>query len=493
RSRCDSKVPVVDLDDAAAGLGSHPTVRHSPTGVLGLDDVTCGGLPEGRATLVAGGPGCGKTLLATEFLVRGAELGEPGVFVAFEESHAEIVANAASVGFDLQHLMDRGLLLIDHVELQRNQIEQTGDYTLDGLFVRLGLAVDRIGAKRVVIDTIEVLFATLGDTALLRSEMRRLFRWLKDRNLTAVVTAERAEDGLTRHAMEEYVSDCVILLDHRVTDQLATRRLRIVKFRGSPHSSSELPFLIGEGGFSVVPVSRFDLQHPASPETVSSGVPALDAMLGRHGWYRGSTVMVSGTSGTGKSTFAAHFAAAACERGERCLYMAFEEGPDQIIRNMASAGIELRRFVEAGRLVIRAGRPTQAGLENHLTSLHREVEASEPSVVVIDPITDFHALGTPVDIKAMLMRMIDFLKQRQITALLTSLMSAGSAEDVTVSSLIDSWVQLRHVQSGSSRRRALYVLKVRGMAHSQDVCAYDITDSGIRIGGPIEDEGGLAS
>ncbi|MDP9073095.1 MAG: circadian clock protein KaiC [Actinomycetota bacterium] len=454
---------------------------HCPTGVAGLDVVTSGGLPRGRNTLLAGGPGCGKTLLATEFLVRGVEQGEPGVFIAFEETADELVTNAASLGWDLDAMVANQQLVVDFVQVEREQIEQTGDYDLEGLFVRIGFAIDRVGAKRVVIDSIEVLFSALNDTAVLRAELRRLFAWLKERDVTAIVTAERGEGSLTRHGMEEYVSDCVILLDHRVTEQLATRRLRIVKLRGSAHATGELPFLIGPGGFSVVPVSTFELHHPASDEVVSSGIQALDAMLGGGGWYRGSTTMVSGTSGTGKTTLAAHFAAAACARGERCLYLAFEEGERQIVRNMGSVGLDLGHWIAAGALCIQATRPTQAGLENHLTALYRQVEAFGPDVVVVDPITDFHSMGSSLDIKAMLMRMVDYLKQRQITAVFTSLISEQEPEDPTISSLIDSWVQLRHVQQGDQRQRVLYVLKARGMGHSNRVRRYEITSSGIDI------------
>jgi circadian clock protein KaiC len=459
-------------------------LEHCPTGISGLDVVTSGGLPRGRNTLLAGGPGCGKTLLATEFLVRGTELGEAGVFIAFEESADELITNAASLGFDLDSLAREGKLVVDFVKVERSQIEQTGDYDLEGLFVRIGFAIDRVGAQRVVIDSIEVLFSALNDTAILRAELRRLFGWLKDRGVTAIVTAERGDGSLTRHGIEEYVSDCVILLDHRVTEQLATRRLRIVKLRGSAHGTGELPFLIGPGGFSVVPVSTFELQHPASPDVVSTGISALDAMLGGGGWYRGSTAMISGTSGTGKTTLAAHFGGAACARGERCLYLAFEEGERQILRNMASVGLDLGHWVEAGNLRIRATRPTQTGLENHLTALYREVEEFHPDVVVVDPITDFHAMGSSLDIKAMLMRMVDYLKQRQITGVFTSLISEQEPEDPTVSSLIDSWVQLRHVQHGSERQRVLYVLKARGMSHSHQVCRYLISSTGVDILAP---------
>ena len=411
------------------------------------------------------------------------------MFIAFEETADELIINAASLGWDLDALVRDGMLIIDFVKVERDQIEQTGDYDLEALFVRIGFAIDRIGAKRVAVDTVEVLFSALGDTGILRAELRRLFGWLKQRGVTAVVTAERGDGSLTRHGIEEYVSDCVILLDHRITDQLATRRLRVVKLRGVPHATGEMPFLIGPTGFSVVPVSTFELHHPASPEVVSTGVDAIDRMLDRGGWYRGSTALISGTSGTGKTTLAAHFVVAACARGERCLYLAFEEGERQILRNMASVGLDLGRWVESGNLRIRATRPTQAGLENHLTALDREVESFLPDVVVVDPITDFHAMGSSLDIKSMLLRMVDFLKQRQITAVFTSLISEREPEDPTISSLIDSWVQLRHEQNGNKRQRVLYVLKARGMGHSNEVRRFEMTSSGIRL---LEPEPGVS-
>ncbi len=408
-------------------------------------------------------------------------MGDAGVFIAFEETADELITNAASLGWDLDALVTDGRLVIDFVKVERDQIEQTGEYDLEALFVRIGFAIDRVGATRVAIDSIEVLFSALNDTAVLRAELRRLFSWLKDRGITAIVTAERGEGAMTRNGLEEYVSDCVILLDHRVTEQLATRRLRVVKLRGSAHATGELPFLIGPSGFSVVPISTFELQHPASPEIVSTGIEALDGMLDRGGWYRGSTTMVSGTSGTGKTTVGAHFASAACARGERCLYLAFEEGERQILRNMASVGLDLARWVDEGNLRIRATRPTQTGLENHLTALYREVESFSPDVVVVDPITDFHSMGSSLDIKALLLRMVDYLKQRQVTALFTSLISEREPEDPTISSLIDSWVQLRLVQEGIERHRVLYVLKARGMGHSNEVRRYEITSSGIKV------------
>jgi circadian clock protein KaiC len=458
-------------------------LAHSPTGIEGLDAITSGGLPTGRTTLVAGAAGSGKTLLATEFLVRGAALGEPGVLFAFEETADELTTNVASLGWDLERLCEEGKLVVDHVKVEREHIEQTGDYDLEALFIRLGYAIDSIGAKRVVLDTLEVLFSALNDTAVLRSELRRLFRWLKDKGVTSIVTAEQGEGRLTRHGLEEYVSDCVISLDHRVVDQLAIRRLRIVKFRGSSHGTNEYPFLISpDAGFSVVPITSFGLDHRAPRDAVSSGIPDLDAMLGRGGWYRGSTTMISGESGTGKTTFAAAFAEAACERGDRCLYLAFEESAQQLVRNMSSVGIKLGKWIKQGNLQITSGRPTQTGLESHLIALYDQVRKHKPDVAVLDPITDFTVLGTSIDVKAMLMRIVDHLKSNGITAVFTSLVHEGHAgDDPSVSSLIDNWVQLRNLETDAQNDRGIFIQKARGMAHSNQIREFHLSSRGIRF------------
>jgi circadian clock protein KaiC len=454
---------------------------HCPTGIAGLDDITSGGLPRGRTTLVAGGPGCGKTLLGAEFLVRGVAIGESGVFLAFEETAEELTANVASLGWDLDDLCGAGKLVVDHVKVERERIDETGDYDLEALFIRIGYAIKEIGAKRVVIDTIEVLFSALEDTAKLRSELRRLFSWLKGQGVTSIVTAERGEGAITRHGLEEYVADCVITLDHRVEDQIAVRRIRVVKQRGSDHGTNEYPFVIDAGGLSVVPVTSFRLDHPASTEIVSTGIADLDTMVGRGGWYKGSTTMISGESGTGKTTFAAAFADAACRRGERCLYLAFEESGPQLVRNMASVGFELGQWIAAGRLRIHASRPTELGLERHLTTIYQEVETHASDVVVIDPITDFTSLGTSIDVKVLLMRIVDYLKARQVTAVFTSLMHLRGTEDPTISSLIDNWVQLRNLESQAQRDRGVFIQKARGMPHSNQIREFVLSDEGIKL------------
>ena len=457
----------------------------APTGIQGLDEITEGGFPRGRPTLICGSAGAGKTLLAMEFLVRGAtEYNEPGVFMAFEETASELAQNVRSLGFDLDELAREKKLLIDYVRIERSEIDETGDYDLEGLFIRLGSAIDAIGAKRVVLDTIENLFAGLQNQGILRAELRRLFRWLKDKGVSAVITAERGEGALTRHGLEEYVSDCVILLDHRVTDQVSTRRLRIVKYRGTAHGTNEYPFLIDEDGFSVLPVTSLGLQHEVSEERISSGIPRLDAMLGGEGFYRGTTILVSGTAGTGKTSMAAHFVDAACRRGERCLYFSFEESPGQMVRNMRSIGLNLDQWIRKNLLQFHSSRATFYGLEMHLAIIHKIVQEFAPRVVVIDPVGSLIQAGNRRDAHTMLIRLVDFLKQRGVTALLTNLTSAGDAlekTDVEISSIVDSWLFVRDIELNGERNRALYVLKSRGMAHSNQLREFLLTPRGVDL------------
>jgi len=463
----------------------NPTLPKAPTGIQGLDHLTGGGLPRGRPTLVCGSAGCGKTLLAMEFIVRGAtQHGEPGVFMAFEETSDELAQNVLSLGFDLNDLIKRKKVVVDFVRIERSEIDETGEYDLEGLFVRLGHAIDSIGAKRVVLDTLEALFSGLLNTAILRAELRRLFRWLKDKGVTAVITGERGEGQLTRHGLEEYVSDCVILLDNRVIDQVTTRRLRIVKYRGTTHGTNEYPFLIDENGISVLPITSLGLEHDVSEERISSGVSRLDTMLGGAGYFRGSSVLVTGTAGTGKTSLAAHFARAACGRGEKCLYFAFEESPGQIVRNMRSIGVNLEPWLKKGLLSFHAMRSTMHGLETHLTTFHKMIQEIQPRVIIFDPIDSMVQAGTLKDATSVLTRLIDFLKVHRITALLTNLVSGGKISEsssVDISSLVDTWLFLRDMELNGERNRALYILKSRGMAHSNQVREFLLTDRGIDL------------
>ena len=464
---------------------ANSTLPKAPTGIQGLDEITGGGFPRGRPTLVCGSAGAGKTLLAMEFLVRGAtEYREPGVFMAFEETAADLTANVRSLGFDLETLIEHQNLVIDYVRVERSEIDETGDYDLEGLFIRLGSSIDTIRAKRVVLDTIENLFSGLQNEGILRAELRRLFRWLKDKGVTAVITAERGDGALTRHGLEEYVSDCVILLDHRVTEQVSTRRLRVVKYRGTAHGTNEYPFLIDEDGFSVLPVTSLGLQHQVSDERISSGVDRLDTMLGGKGFYRGSTILVSGTAGTGKTSLAAHFVDAACQRGERCLYLSFEESPAQLIRNMHSIGLDLEPWVKKNLLKFHSSRPMFHGLEMHLATIHKLVQTFQPEVVVLDPIGSVIEAGNLRDANIMLVRLIDFLKLRRVTAFFTNLTSGGDAlerTDLHISSLVDTWLLLRDVELGGERNRAMYVLKSRGMSHSHQLREFLLTDQGFDL------------
>jgi len=476
------------MNNKVAPLATH-SLPKAPTGIIGLDEITGGGLPSGRPTLVCGSAGCGKTMLSMEFLVRGAtQFGEPGVFMMFEENAAELTANVRSMGFDLDQLVKEKKIALDHVHIERSEIEETGEYDLEGLFIRLGHAIDSIGAKRVVLDTVEALFAGLPNHGILRAELRRLFRWLKNRGMTAIITGEKGEgNAITRYGLEEYVADCVITLDHRVTEQISTRRLRVLKYRGSAHGTNEYPFLIGERGISVLPITSLRLDHAAPAERLSTGIARLDEMLGRRGVFRGSSVLVSGSPGTGKSSLGATFADAACHRGERTLLFAYEESSAQILRNMRSIGMDLEPWVKQGLLQIHASRPALQGLEQHLVAMHDTVQAFRPAVVVVDPISNLTLERSDSEVKPTLMRLIDFLKQQQITTLFTSLTTGGSgtsaAEDsqVGVSSLMDTWLLLRNVEFNGERNRTLYVLKSRGMVHSNQVREFILSDAGIDL------------
>lgn len=463
-----------------------PRLPKAATGIEGLDEITQGGLPRGRPTLVCGSAGSGKTLFAAEFVVRGAiEYGEPGVIMLFEETATELCANLGSLGFDLKDLIARDLIAIDYVQVERSEIEETGEYDLEGLFIRLGHAIDRINARRVALDTIEALFSGLPNHAVLRAELRRLFRWLKERGVTAVITGERGEQSLTRFGLEEYVADCVIALDHRIIDQVSTRRLRVVKYRGTAHGTNEYPFLIGSEGLVVRPITSLRLDHQASSERISTGIAGLDEMLGGSGVYKGSSVLVSGAPGTGKSTLAASFANAACARGTRAVLFSYEESESQLLRNMRSIGIDLRRWIDSGLLKVHATRPTLLGLEQHLVGMYDLVRRFEPEVVVVDPISNLSMAQDDVALKATLMRLIDFLKAKGATALFTNLTSDSvtpvAESQVGVSSLMDTWILLTNVSTNGERTRALQVLKSRGMPHSNQVREFVFSDHGVAL------------
>jgi len=457
----------------------------SPTGITGLDEITGGGFPTGRPTLICGAAGAGKTLFSIEFIVRGAlEYNEPGVILTFEENTEDLEKNVASLGFDLKKLQKDKLINIDYVRIERSEIEETGEYDLDGLFIRLGYAIDSIGAKRVMLDTIENLFSGLQNQGILRAELRRLFSWLKEKGVTAVITGEKGDGTLTRHGLEEYISDCVIMLDHRVANQISTRRLRVIKYRGSLHGTNEYPFLIDEDGISVLPVTSLQLNNEVSTQRISTGLPGLDQMLGGKGFFRGSSILVSGTAGTGKTSIAATFADAACKRKERCLFFAFEESPQQIIRNMKSIGLNLQQHVDNGLLQFHASRPTLHGLEMHLVSIHKKIKQLKPKVVILDPITNLVTIGQMSEVKSILIRLIDFLQTEQITVMFTALninVSSSEQTDEGVSSLVDAWISVRDLESNGERNRGLYIMKSRGMKHSNQVREFIITDNGLKL------------
>jgi circadian clock protein KaiC len=458
------------------------TLEKSPSGINGLDEITEGGLPKGRPTLICGSAGCGKTMFAMQFLVNGAETGEPGIFVSFEETYEELKKNFRSLGIDLQALEEQKKFLVEYIYLERNEIEETGDFDLEGLFIRLAYAVKQIGAKRIVLDTIEALFSGLPNEFILRAELRRLFTWLKSQGLTTIITGEKGEKSLTRYGLEEYVADCVILLDSSVENKVATRNLRIIKYRGSSHGSNEYPFLINANGISILPVTSLKLEHEASQQYVSTGIERLDNMLGGKGYYQGSSILVAGAAGTGKTSLAAAFAEKACERGEKCLYMAFEESPKQIIRNMQSIGIELQPGVDEGLLKFHATRPTLYGLETHLVNMYNLVNEFQPDVVIFDPISNLITVGTLEEVKSMLTRLIDFLKGRQITTISNALTNMGKIEtNIGVSSLMDNWIDLKAIQTNGERNRTIDIIKSRGMYHSNQIREFQLTDDGIKL------------
>ena len=460
-------------------------LKKSPTGINGLDEITFGGLPKERPTLVCGGPGSGKTLFGIEFIVKGVEkFNEPGVIMAFEEKGEELSMNVASLGFDLDKLQAEKKVKIDYVHIDKAEIEETGEYDLSGLFVRLDHAIKSVKAKRVLLDTIENLFGGLTNEGIIRSEIRRLFQWLKDRGVTTIITGERGTGSLTRQGLEEYVSDCVILLEHRVQNQVSTRLLRVVKYRGTVHGTNEYPFLIDKDGISVLPITSLELSYKVSSDKISSGIPTLDEMLGEgKGFFKGSSVLVSGTAGTGKTSVAASFANAVCSRKERVLFFAFEESTQQIIRNMRSIGMDLQKHIDKKLLRFHSARPTLYGLEMHLVDIHKKIEDFKPDAIVIDPVTNLVAIGSISEVKSMLIRLIDFMANNQISVLFTALSSNGLTDqyDEGVSSLVDAWITVRDLEANGERNRGLYIMKARGMKHSNQVREFIITDNGIQL------------
>ncbi len=459
----------------------------TPTGIDGLDEITEGGFPKGRPTLICGSAGCGKTLFAIQFLVKGIlEYNEPGVFMSFEETAKDLAQNVQSLGYDLNELVSKKMLKIDHVHIEKSEIEETGEYDLEAIFIRLNYAIDSVGAKRVVLDTIESLFGGMDNQSVLRSEIRRLFQWLKQKGVTAIITGERGESSLTRQGLEEYVSDCVILLDFRVIEQIATRRLRIVKYRGSMHGTNEYPFLIDESGISVLPITSLKLKHHSSSEVISTGLPALDQLFSRGGVFRGNSILITGTAGTSKTTLAAYFTLSSCRRKEKALYFSFEESPEQLLKNMKSIGIDLEPFLKKKLLRVYASRPSLQGLEMHLLILHKLIDEFQPQTIIVDPISSLVTIGSSTEVRAMLVRLMDMLKVKAINALFTSLTHEKESQyrDTTidaVSSLADTWIRLRNQEDGQGRTRSLWIVKSRGSGHSNQLWDFEITDKGIQF------------
>ena len=463
------------------------TFPKTHTGIEGLDEITEGGFPTGRPTLICGGAGCGKTLMSMQFLIKGiTDFNENGVFMSFEEPSKDLSLNVKSLGFDLEKLKADKKLVVDFVRVERAEIEEAGEYDLDGLFLRLNHAIDSVNAKRVVLDTIETLFAGLDNQSILRAELRRLFHWLKEKGVTAIITGERGDGKLTRQGLEEYVSDCVIILDHRVIEQVSTRRLRIIKYRGSTHGTNEYPFLIDEQGISVLPITSLKLDNEVSSELVSTGVPGLDDMFDGGGFYRGSNILISGTAGTAKTTIASYFANEQCKKNEKVVFFAFEESPQQLVRNMKSIGIDLEKHIKKGLLQIHSSRPSLNGLELHLLTLRKLIREFKPTTVILDPISNLITVGNEHEVRSMLVRLIDMLKANNITAMFTSLNKQTDSfrpdlSEESVSSLVDTWISVRDMEGVGERNRGIFIIKSRGTGHSNQVREFVIRKSGIQL------------
>ncbi len=468
-------------------LHNHNQLHKCPTGIKGFDQITEGGIPQNRTTLLCGRAGTGKTLWGLDFLVKGATTyKEPGVFLSFEETEEELYKDVASIHLDLKGLVSQKKIQLEHVVLERRDI-QASDFNLEGILIRLEHAIASIGAKRVVIDSIESLFAGLTDVGILRLEIKRLFRWLKDKHVTTIITGEPGPDSYTRHGLEEYISDCIVFLDNRVNEQLSIRRIRIIKYRGSNHGTNEYPFVIDKDGLSVIPITSAGLDQPGTNKRISTGIPSLDKLFQGGGYTQGSTILASGTAGTGKSSLATAFAVERCKRGERCLFLSYEESSGQLIQNMSSIGFQLAPFVKKGLLKIVSTRPSFFGLEMHLLDLYKLIAEFKPQSVVIDPLTSLIAEGSQREIQSMVTRMIDLLKSKGITGFFTSLVSSTAQNytsgEVGVSSLIDTWIVVRELEedAGKRRLRGIYIVKSRGMGHSSDVHKLILSDDGIDL------------
>ncbi len=459
-------------------------LKKCPTGIEGLDELTYGGLPQGRPTLICGNAGCGKTLMSMEFIVNGAtKFNEPGVYVSFEEKSEELITNFNSLGFDLKHLEETKKISLEYIYIERSEIEETGEYDLDGLFLIIGNAIDTIGAKRIVLDTVEALFSGFTNEAILRAELRRLFRFLKDKGVTAIITGERGDRYMTKYGLEEYVADCVIMLDHRVNDQIATRRLKIIKYRGSKHGTNEYPFLIDEKGISVLPVTSVGLDYQVSSDRIKTGVEGFDLMLDNKGYFKGSAILVSGAAGTGKTSISGHFVDSCCSKGMKCLYFAFEEPQNQIIRNLKNIGLDLKKWVDKDLLKFSANRPTHTGIEMNLVGMHKIITEFKPEIIVIDCVSNLITSGALLDVKAMMIRLLDFVKMKQITTLMTDLSVIANINDteIGISSMTDTWIRLINMERNHELIRTVNIIKSRGMNHSNAITEFVIGENGIKL------------
>ena len=457
----------------------------SLTGIQGLDDITYGGIPQNRPTLLVGSIGTGKTIFAMEYIINGITMfNEPGVFMTFEEQTDELQINVTSMGYNLSKLIADNKIYLEHLHIDHREIQATGKYDIEGLFIRIEMAIEKVKAKRIVLDALDTLFIGL-DSQILRSEIKRLFFWLKEKKVTAIITSEVGDIFLTRLGFEEVVADCVIELNNRLNNQISTRRLRIVKYRGSYHSTNEYPFMIDHKGITIFPIISEAPQIIVSNERISSGIKQIDEMLDGRGFYVGSSILVSGSAGTGKSSIAASFIKDVCEKKGTALYCAFEEAPNQIKRNMASIGIFLEPYEKSGNLHFYYSRPTLQTLELHFIAIKKLIKQINPSVVILDPITNLMIENINSDIRTMLTRFVDYLKMEQITVLLTATLTVSSLELIQsnegISSMVDTCIMIQEKNIIDSRRRTLYIMKSRGICNSKKEVEFIITSEGISI------------
>ena len=455
------------------------------TGVKGLDDVLGGGIPQGHAMLLVGKPGTGKSILSMEYLLHGIELHkENGVYISFEESEKQIISNAASFGWKFEEMVKKNKLAISYIDMQPEQMRTVGDYDLSALILRVKGAIKKVNARRVVIDGINNLLSTFDDERIIRSDLLRLIREIKEVNATIFITGERGHDSWSKMGFEEYLADGLMHLDNRTDGNYQTREIQVVKCRGINHYTGKSPFIINSEGMSIRPLITADFDYKVLKSRVSTGIADIDNMLGGKGLYRGSTVYITGPSGAGKTSISSSFANGACSRGERALFLAFEESSDQIIRNMKSIGLSLDKWVNEKLLYFYTARATTNSLEGHLDNIMTMVREVEPTCVVLDPISAFRPIANENETKLMLIRLNDYLRARKITTVFTALSSDGEYSehaDVQLSSIADTWIVVRIMDYKGERNNVMQLMKSRGMSHSRQMKEMYFTGNGLKL------------